>query len=130
MAEQESATPSSLDPRFEPLAVAVAVGDTIKDAAEKVGIPLSTAYHTSCLEVFKQRVTALRSEATQQALGQMTDGLVSAVATIKALMAETNEPKVRLDAAKAMLANHAALANVAEFRERLEKLEAMRKDSK
>lgn len=123
MTEQETDTPSSLDPRFEPLALAVAAGDTIKAAADKCGIPLSTAYHTTSGEPFKQRVIALRTEATQAALGQMTDGLVTAVATIKALMAETNEPKIRLDAAKAMLTNHAALANVAELRERLEKLE-------
>ncbi len=122
--EQQTDAPSSLDPRFEPLAVAVAGGDTIKDAAEKTGIPLSTAYHTSSGEAFKQRVLSLRSEVTQQALGQMTDGLVTAVVTIKALMAETNEPKIRLDAAKAMLANHAALAGVAELRERIERLEA------
>lgn len=128
MPEQEIDTPSSLDPRFEPLAVAVAAGCTIKDASEKTGIPLSTAYHTTSGEAFKQRVIALRAEATQQALGQMTDGLVSAVVTIKALMAETNEPKIRLDAAKAMLTNHAALANVAELRERLEKLEQAMKN--
>lgn len=125
--EQGTATPGKLDARFEPLAVAVAMGDTIKTAAEKAGIPLSTAYHTSCGEDFKARVAELRGEVTEQALGCMTDGLVSAVQTIIALLDESQEPKVRLDAAKALLVNVRPLTDTAEFRARLEKIERKQK---
>lgn len=111
---------------FEELAVAIAAGATVRAAADELGIPERTAYRQSGSPEFKCRVSAIRSEMTFAAVGSLSAGASEAVACIRELLASTNEPSVRLNAAKAILANLGPLSELSELRARLEALESER----
>ena len=109
---------------FEELAVKIAGGATVRAAADELGIPERTAYRQSGSPEFKSRVSAIRSEMTSQAVGELSAAASEAVATIRELLASTNEPSVRLNAAKAILNALGPLSELGELRERLAALEA------
>ena len=108
---------------FEPLAVAVAAGNTIKHAAEIVGCSLQCAYNLSHTEQFRFRVGEIRCEITSQAIGKLTDAASLACDTLRELLDSTQRPSDRLNAAKAILANLGPLSELAELRSRLDRLE-------
>ena len=108
---------------LEPLAVAVASGNSIKQAAEIVGCSIQSAYNLSHTEQFRFRVSELRSEITQQAIGKLTDSASVACDTLRELLDATQKPCDRLNAAKAILANLGPLSELAELRSRLDRLE-------
>ena len=108
---------------FEPLAAAVASGLTVRGAAESLGFSERSAYRFSGSDEFKLRVAELRSEIASQAIGRLTSALLQAVDTLQELLAATNEPKTRLDAAKLILNSVGPLAEHCEFRIRIDKLE-------
>lgn len=109
---------------LEPLAMAVASGNSIKAACEIVVCSIQTGYNLSCTDVFKARVSAIRSEITEQSVGKLTDASVLAVSTIISLLGPANEPSVRLNAAKAILANLGPLSELGELRARIDRIEA------
>ena len=108
---------------FELLAVAVAGGSSIRDAARSCGCSERQGYRLSGSAEFKQRVAALRSEMTSAAVGELSSAASEAVQTIRGLLADTNEPAVRLNAAKAILNALGPLSELAELRVRLDALE-------
>lgn len=110
----------------ELLAVAVAGGSTIRAAAESSGCSERQAYRVAASPEFKQRVSEIRSEMTNAAVGELSAAASEAVATIRELLASTNEPSVRLNAAKAILNALGPLSELGELRERLSVLEAER----
>lgn len=116
----ESGTESG---RFEELAAAVAGGSTIRAAAAEFGIPERSAYRTSGTEEFRSRVAELRSEIASVAVGKLTSAASQAVDTLCELLDATNEPKVRLDASKLILASLGPLTEHCELRQRLDSLE-------
>ena len=107
----------------ELLATEVACGASIKTASEKIGCKLQTAYNISCTSEFKTRVASIRSEITAQAVGLLTRGAAKAAATLIALTGESNEPSVRLNASKAILATLGPLSELGELRARLDAIE-------
>ncbi len=111
---------------FELLAVAVASGSTVKAAAESCNCSERQGYRISAMPEFKSRVADIRSEMTSQAVGELSAAASEAVATIRELLASTNEPSVRLNAAKAILNALGPLSELGELRERLSVLEAER----
>ena len=108
---------------FELLAVAVAIGRTVRAAAESCGCSERQAYRISATPEFKHRVSEIRSEMTNAAVGLISTAASEAVTTIRELLDSTNEPPVRLNAAKAILANLAQLSELGELRQRLDRLE-------
>ena len=108
---------------FEPLAVCVAGGQSIKSAADTSGCSTQTAYNHSATSEFRQRVAALRSEVTAQAVGLLSIGAAQAAATLVELLNATNEPRDRLAAAKAILSSLLPMAEYAELRHRLDVIE-------
>lgn len=111
---------------FELLATAVAGGQSIRDAASTYNCSPSHAYHLSNTEEFKQRVFELRAEITSEALGKLTQAATMAVDTLVELMAVDNAPPVRMNAAKAVLANLGPLSELSELRARLDAIERER----
>lgn len=109
---------------FEPLAVMVASGHSIKSAATEAGCSDSTAYGISASRDFKQRVSEIRTEITYQAVGTLADAATEAVVTIRELLDPSNEPTVRLSAAKAILAALPAITEFGELRSRVSDLES------
>ena len=111
---------------MELLAVAVAGGQTVKAAAESCSCSERQGYRISATPEFKSRVSAIRAEMTSQAVGELSAAASEAVATIRELLASTNEPSVRLNAAKAILNALGPMSELGELRERLAALEAER----
>ena len=111
---------------MELLAVAVAGGQTVKAAAESCSCSERQGYRISATPEFKSRVSAIRAEMTSQAVGELSAAASEAVTTIRELLASTNEPSVRLNAAKAILNALGPLSELGELRERLAALEQTR----
>ena len=107
---------------LEPLAVCVASGQTIKSAADTSGCSTQCAYNISATAEFRQRVSALRSEVTAQAVGLLSTGATQAAATLVELLDVVNEPKDRLAAAKAILAALGPIAELHELRADIQEL--------
>ena len=111
---------------MELLAVAVAGGQTVKAAAESCSCSERQGYRISATPEFKSRVSAIRAEMTSQAVGELSAAASEAVATIRELLASTNEPSVRLNAAKAIMNALGPMSELGELRERLAALESGR----
>ena len=111
---------------FELLAVAVAGGQTVKAAAESCSCSERQGYRISATTEFRKRVSEIRSEMTSAAVGELSAAASEAVATIRELLGSTNEPAVRLNAAKAILNALGPLSELGELRERLAVLESAR----
>jgi HEAT repeat protein len=108
---------------FELLATAVAGGSTVRAAAESCSCSERQGYRISATHEFKSRVSEIRSEMTNAAVGELSAAASEAVATIRELLDSTNESSVRLNAAKAILNTLGPLSELAELRERLDALE-------
>lgn len=106
----------------ELLAVEVAGGSTIREAAAAVGCSESVAYHLSSSTEFRQRVNEIRSEITAGAVGSLTAGARQAVETLRVLLSN-EEASVQLQAAKAILSLVGPLSELGELRSRLDALE-------
>lgn len=115
-----------LDPKYDQMAILVAGGASVRDAAEQCGVGESNGYRESRKPAFKAKVSSLRQHATDEALGLLVSNLKVVLENILKL-ATTGSERTQLDACKILLANHTALANVAEFRDRLERLEEQMK---
>ena len=111
---------------LEPLAVAVAGGSSIRDAAEAVHCSPQTAYNISATTEFKNRVNEIRTQSTIQAVGKLTLAANKAVDTLVSLLSESNEPSVRLNASKAILGSLGPISEFAELRARIDQLENMK----
>lgn len=108
---------------FEPLAVQVAGGQSIKSGADIVGCSIQTAYNLSSQPEFRARVNELRAEITSGAVGVLTTGASLAAATLVELLDVSQEPSIRLQASKAILAALGPLSELGELRQRLDAIE-------
>ena len=108
---------------LEPLAVLVAGGSSIKAAAGVVNCSEQTAYNLSSTPEFKSRVSEIRTELTTEAVGKLTSAATEAVDTLRSLLNAANEPNVRLNAAKAILANLGPISEANELRNRIDAIE-------
>jgi hypothetical protein len=106
--------------KWHPLAVLVASGMTIKDAAGELDIPERSAYRYSSLPEFRQFVGQLRSAALDASVGAITSASTRAVNKLVELLADQQHG---LGAAKAILAHVAPLSELGELRSRLDALE-------
>lgn len=117
---------------FEPLAVAVAGGAQIKSVAGQIGCSVAHAHDISRRDEFKLRVSELRSEALQAAMGRLSKlALDAAEVLADGLSRDEMTPdelnqysKARLPAAKALLASLLPLSEHLELRQRVDELEA------
>src|SRR5262245_32721008 len=91
--------------RDDALAVSLAGGATLRDAAAAAGIGERTATRRWTDAAFRRRVAELRGEMVGQALGRLADGMAPAADVLRALLGAENsdgEPrseKTRLAAA-------------------------------
>jgi hypothetical protein len=106
----------------EALALALATGQTLRDAAEAAGIAERTASRRWADPAFRQRVSELRADMVQRSLGRMADGMADAADVLRQLLAAESE-SVRLGAARSLLELGVKLRESAELEERLLTLE-------
>lgn len=114
----------ALNGKSERLAVLLASGRSIKDAATEIGCGSRTAYRHASRPAVKARVAELRGEITRQAVGTLTVAASQAAVTLTEMLDADFEPSVRLAAAKAILASVGPLSELGELRQRLSELES------
>lgn len=106
----------------EALALAVATGQTLRDAAQQVGIGERTASRRWADPGFRRRVSELRGDMVQRSLGRMADGMAEAADVLRQLLAAESE-SVRLGAARSLLELGVRLRESVELEERIATLE-------
>jgi hypothetical protein len=104
------------------LALALAAGQTMRDAAALIGVCERTVARRLADPEFCQRVTELRNEMVTRAVGRLADGMVAAADTLRSLLQAEGE-YIRLGAAKAILELGHKLCETMELEQRLEALE-------
>jgi hypothetical protein len=107
----------------EALAAALAAGLTVDEAAGKAGVSARTAYRRLADGAFRQRVSQLRADMVQQALGKVADGMAEAAFVLRALLAADTPPSTRLGACRSLLELGVKLRESVEIEERLAALE-------
>ncbi len=107
----------------ESLALALACGALVSDAAREAGVGVRTAYRRLEQPDFRRRVQELRSGLIDRALGKMADGMVEAAQTLRMLL-KADRDSVRLQAARSLLELGCRLREHAELNERVLELEA------
>lgn len=108
----------------ELLAIELAGGQSVKDAAAKVGCSERQAYRLSTSDEVTARVNELRSEAATRVVGQLSTAATAAVETLASLLAETNEPQIRLQASKAILTLSVPISQHFDLMQRLARVES------
>ena len=104
------------------MAILVAGGSSIKDAAAEVGASERQGYRLSSSSEFRRRVSELRLTINDQAVGKLSNRAVRAVDTLSDLL-DHDEAAVRLNAAKTILTMMPRISEHVELRHRLDLLE-------
>jgi hypothetical protein len=104
------------------LLLALAAGQTVRDAARTAGIGERTATRRLADPEFRRRVAELRAEMVSRALGQMADGMADAAGTLRNLL-KAKADTVKLGAARALLELGVKLRESVELEQRLADLE-------
>ncbi len=109
--------------KHDALALALAKGRSVADAAVEVGVGKRTVFRRLADPTFKARIQTLRGEMVAQALGRMADGMCEAADGLRALCKAESE-SVRLGACRTMLELSLKLRDCLETEDRLAALEA------
>lgn len=104
------------------LLLALASGQTVRDAARTAGVGERTATRRLADPAFARQVDALRAEMVRRALGKMADGMAEAADTLRQLLRAESE-SVRLGACRAALELSVKLREAVEFEQRLAAVE-------
>ena len=102
----------------EGLAVALAAGQTLRDAAAATGISERTATRRWADPDFRRRVCELRADAVVRATGKMADAMSIAADRLRELLSAESE-SVRLGACRVILEMAAKMLETTELSERL-----------
>ncbi len=106
----------------EALAVALASGATLRDAAAAAGIGERTATRRWADAAFRRRVAALRGELVGGAMGKLSANMGAAADKLRELLSSESD-SVQLAAARAILQLGVVLREATEIEERLGELE-------
>jgi hypothetical protein len=106
----------------EPLAVGLAGGLTVKEAARKAGVSERTAYRRLEDPEFRRHVAALRTEMTERAVSQLADAQADAALALRRLL-KAKTDTVKLGAARSILELASKLQASVELERRLAELE-------
>jgi hypothetical protein len=111
-----------IDARIDALALALASGQTVTEAAVSADLSRRTATRRVADPAFRRRVAELRAGMVARALGKMADGMTAAADTLRALLDAEGE-SVRLGAARSILELGNKLRESVELEQRLADLE-------
>lgn len=106
------------------LIVALACGDTVKDAAEKAGVGERTVYRRLTDQEFMAKVNKARNLMISQAVGRLSLTCAKAAETLEKLL-DSDNPRIRLQAAKAIMDHAIKLADNWAIEMRLGYLESL-----
>ena len=105
------------------LALALASGDSVVEAAAKANMAERTAYRRAAEPGFHERVQTLRGDMMKNAMARLAAGMTEAVDVLRALLKASAE-SVRLSAARTLL-DMGVKVRGAEMEERVNKLETI-----
>jgi HEAT repeat protein len=109
------------------LALALASGQTLRDAAQTADVGERTAARRWADPTFRHRVVELRGEMVERSLGRLVDGMCAAADVLRQLLAAASE-HVRLAAARSLLELGVKLRESVELEARLAALESAQQD--
>jgi hypothetical protein len=104
------------------LAMALASGISITDAAEQAGVCRKTVQRYLAKPAFRRLVARYRNELISTALGRMADGMTRAADAIAGLLDE-KDPAIRLRAARAMVTLGQRLRDSVDVTDRIHEIE-------
>ena len=113
----------ALTPRQEAVALALASGQSIREAAASCDVGERTVKRWLTRPTFRRRVGELRGDMVDRALGRLADGMTEAADVLRQLLAAEGE-SVRLGAARSLLELGVKLRESVELESRLAALEA------
>lgn len=105
------------------LALAVASGETVKLASERLGIAERTARGWSASEWFRAEVRELRNQLVSETVGKLTEASTAAVGVLAKEMREGDSSAARISAARTILDKTVSLTEIHDLAERLRQLE-------
>jgi hypothetical protein len=106
----------------EALAVALAAGKPVAEAAKTAGVSEATAYRRRCDETFAARVRELRGAMVASAAGRLADGVAEAADVLRKLLASESEG-IQLRAAVALLEQTVKVVELSDLQERVADME-------
>jgi predicted transcriptional regulator len=120
---------AALTPKQEAVALALAAGKTIREAAAECAAGERTIKRWLAERPdLARRATVLRGEMVNRALGKMADGMTAAADTLRTLL-NTEAESIRLGAARSLLELGTKLRESVELEARLQALEARQSQS-
>jgi hypothetical protein len=109
--------------RGEPAgALALASGMSVEESACKAGVSTRTLFRRLEERSYRRRISELRAEMIDRALGQLTAATIDATATLRALL-QSDSQAARLGAARAILEHVGRLRDSIELEHRIAALE-------
>jgi hypothetical protein len=109
--------------RDDALLLALASGQTVRDAARAAGISERTATRRMAEHDFRARVAELRDGMVARALGRMADGMSDAADKLRQLLLSARSEAVQLGACRTLLGLGVKLRESVEIQQRVEDLE-------
>lgn len=110
------------DTPADPLALALAAGRSVADAAATAGVSVRTAWRRLADPAFAARVSALRTDMLRTAAGRLAGGMTAAADALTALLSDP-DARVRLAAAGKLLELGVRVTETADLARRLDALE-------
>lgn len=104
------------------LIVTLACGDTVKEAAERAGVGERTVYRRLADQSFIAKVNKARNMMISQAVGKLSLNCAKAAETLEKLL-DSDNPRIRLQAAKAIMDHAIKLSDNWAIEQRLHYLE-------
>ncbi len=112
------------DPATDAMALALASGRTIQEAADAGSVSPRTVYRRLTEAPFQKRVAELRAQMISRAVGRLAEFAIDAVEVMHQLMKGAESEQVRLGAARSLLECGTRLREASELESRLLALEA------
>lgn len=109
--------------KFELMALDVARGKPVKDAAAAAGVSVRTGFSWAARPDFRGKVAELRAAMLAETIGRLSAAATAAVATMVLLLDKQSPPTVRLGAARGILSSLIEMRAHVELSARVEDLE-------
>jgi hypothetical protein len=104
------------------LLLAIASGQTVRDAAQQAGVSERTAARRMADADFRRQINELRADMVDRTLGKLADSMTSAADKLRELL-DADAEQVRLGAARTLLEVGTKLRETVELERRISELE-------
>lgn len=116
------------DHKWHVLALNLALGVSVKDAADRAGVSERTAHRVSKKPAFVRRLRRIQGDMRERIVGRLTDACTDAVQTLRDLLGAESPATARLGAARAILEHAGRLAEMVQLESRIAALETTKDD--